>query len=75
MGDTLTVSGGTSTVAAAFSILKTKVASVAVNAAGAGGTNTTAANSCVVTGTTGTGRKFRVGPNTIAAGAISVLAR
>lgn len=67
-GDTLTVSGGTSTTAATFSVTNTLLASASVNAAGSGGTN----GACTLTGTTGTGTKFVI-QATITANAISAL--
>jgi hypothetical protein len=68
-GDTLTLSGGTFTVPSVFSVLKTKLASATINAAGSGGTNSTTLP-CVVTGTTGTGRKSRLNV-TVAGGVIT----
>jgi len=50
-GDSVTLTGGTSTTAAKVSISTTKAISATVNAGGTGGTN----GACTVTGTTGSG--------------------
>jgi hypothetical protein len=65
-GQTLTVSGGTSTTAATFPVISTFVASASVAVAGSGGTD----GSQTVTGTTGTGTKFEA-TVTISGGAIA----
>jgi len=58
-GDTVTIGGGTFTTAAVLTVLKTKLVSATINTAGTGGTNS-GLQPCVLTGTTGTGRLFRV---------------
>lgn len=68
-GDTLTLSSGTFTTAAIFTINTTSVASAAVAAGGSGGTPGTA----TVTGTTGTGTKFQANVTISGGGAISAI--
>lgn len=65
-GDTVTLSGGTSTAAAVLPITDTTVASSTVNAGGAGGTN----GACTFVGTTGTGAIF-TGTGTVTANALA----
>ena len=50
-GDTITLTGGTSTIAAQIRVGQTQAVSAAVNAGGSGGTN----GACTVAATTGTG--------------------
>ncbi len=67
-GDKITASGGTATTPAQLSVVTTQVSSATIAAGGSGGTNGTQ----TVTGTTGTGTKFRASV-TVAGGAITAV--
>jgi hypothetical protein len=67
-GETVTITGGTSTVQAVGKVQDTKVRTAAINAAGTLGTD----GACVLQGTTGVGTYFVINA-TIAGGAISAL--
>lgn len=58
-GDTITLTGGTFSVATVLTVLKTKLISATINDAGSGGADTATFGPCTVLGTTGGTRVFR----------------
>jgi len=68
-GDTVTLTGGSSTAPAVLNVFDTLLASASVNAAGSGGTN----GACILTGTTGTGPQLFQINATISGNVISAL--
>ena len=74
-GDTVALSGGTSTTQATATVIATQAVSLTINAAGSGGTlgNGYNSGSCQIVGTTGAGAALFIANVTLTSGALSAI--